>query len=152
MIQRCENKNSPDYPNWGGRGIKVCERWRHSPENFYADMGDRPPGTSLDRINNDGDYEPGNCRWATKQQQTLNSRYKESLAKAVAAHAKNMNAMTHCRRGHEYTPENTRIYNGCRRCKTCFAAMERFRYYKGTVPLEELMYPIGKPGRRPKDA
>lgn len=73
MTQRTSNPNFIDYKNYGGRGIAVCERWRKF-ENFLADMGARPDGMSLDRINNDGNYEPGNCRWATRMQQRQNAR------------------------------------------------------------------------------
>lgn len=73
MHQRCYDSNSPPYKNYGGRGIKVCEHW-HSFENFYADMGDCPEGLTLERIDNDGNYESGNCKWATRQEQNLNAR------------------------------------------------------------------------------
>jgi hypothetical protein len=73
MLSRCRNPKHPRYADWGGRGIEVCERWLNF-QNFFADMGDKPPGTSLGRQDNDGNYEPGNCRWETPAQQGANTR------------------------------------------------------------------------------
>lgn len=74
MFRRCTKPTHKSYASYGGRGIQVCARWRVF-ENFLADMGRRPsPDYSLDRINNDGNYEPGNCRWATRVEQMRNTR------------------------------------------------------------------------------
>jgi hypothetical protein len=79
MISRCENPKHEAYENYGGRGIKVCERW-HDFVNFNKDVGPRPsPSHSLDRIDNSGNYEPGNCRWATTRQQCRNTRVNRML-------------------------------------------------------------------------
>lgn len=74
MIQRCTNPNTKAYKHYGGRGITICASWRESFEAFLTDMGERPAGTTLDRRENDGDYEKDNCRWATKEQQITNRR------------------------------------------------------------------------------
>lgn len=74
MRQRCRNKKSAEYPDYGGRGIKMCDQWFQSIKQFALDVGPRPTGKTLDRINNDGNYEPGNVRWATPLEQAHNRR------------------------------------------------------------------------------
>lgn len=93
MKQRCQNPNNHDYHLYGGRGIRVCERWQ-TFENFLADMGPKPfPKATVERRNGDGDYEPSNCEWATQAQQTLNT----SRSVLLTHNGKTQNFMLWCR-------------------------------------------------------
>ena len=74
MKSRCLNPKVANYKDYGGRGITICDRWKESFENFLKDMGTRPDGSSIDRIDVNGNYEPGNCRWATAKVQRENQR------------------------------------------------------------------------------
>jgi hypothetical protein len=85
MKQRCFNPKCRSYRDYGARGITVCERWLVF-ENFYADMGSRPADMSLERDRNSGNYEPGNCRWATRTEQQRNTRQNKLLTYAGETH------------------------------------------------------------------
>lgn len=84
MITRCTNPNAWNWKYYGGRGVGICPRWRDSFANFLADMGERPDGMSIDRIDGDKGYEPGNCRWATQTQQVRTSSHTKLTVEAAA--------------------------------------------------------------------
>lgn len=122
MKDRCSNPKNPAYKYYGGRGIVVCERWKDYAA-FLADVGRRPSSrVTLDRIDNDGNYELGNMRWATWHEQALNRRvlrqrkpYQRKLRMPYGHKIK-----THCKRGHELTAGNVyRHRDGCTSCRLC---------------------------------
>ena len=117
MKQRCLNPQFSTYRYYGGRGITVCERWL-AFANFLADMGEKPEGQTLDRIDGDGDYELANCRWATTWEQARNRKFPD-----------------HCPQGHDYTVENTSIHtraNGYvqKTCRICERTRSKMRKQK----------------------
>ncbi len=100
MIQRCTNPNNTEYATYGGQGVTVCDRWRHSFSDFFADMGERPSDMTIDRINNKLGYVPDNCRWATDETQANNKSNNRHLTyqdktQTIAQWSKEMNLDFH---------------------------------------------------------
>lgn len=129
MRNRCENATHKRWSSYGGRGISVCTRWtgREGFWNFVEDMGPRPEGVgpsgrslwSLERVDNDGNYEPGNVIWAQQSTQSRNRR-RTAYANALK---------THCLNGHPFSPENTYVTKqGHRHCRACHVVRMSARY------------------------
>jgi hypothetical protein len=186
MIDRCTNKKSEAWPDYGGRGISICERWLASFPAFVSDMGPRPDGYQIERENNDGNYNPSNCKWATRKEQQRNRRntrrviiegrqyliadlaersglkwdtirdrvraglpldkvlsserfvFTAGLALGGKASGAKKLALTHCKNGHEFTQENTRITpEGWRNCRRCHADRQLYRNTKKRIAQQE---------------
>lgn len=122
MRQRCLNKNKQDYNYYGGRGITICDRWIESYANFLEDMGERPNSKySLDRIDNDGNYEPSNCRWADKLTQMVNRNPKKYS---------NTGERNICKRPRKYI-------RACKPYQVSFARNRKFIFVGHYTTLEE---------------
>lgn len=148
LIQRCENPKHPEFHNYGGRGISVCKQWRESFEQFLAHIGNKPsPKHTIDRIDNDGNYEPGNVRWATRLEQAQNMRTTkivthQGISLSLSAWARRLNiscsAMqkrlnnrnrdpfraklapkNFCKNGHTLSGANIRYEGKARKCRLC---------------------------------
>lgn len=134
MRARCHNPRHPDYGSYGGRGIAVCESWRGSFEMFIAAVGPRPSAKhSIDRIDNDRGYKPGNVRWATAKEQSANRRpivvrnatrpSKAQIDRTIGAAAARRAARTHCTRGHSFAEHGAvalsrgQPYRYCKLCR-----------------------------------
>ena len=130
MKQRCLNQNAPEYRSYGGRGIKVCREWQDSFTQFSTDVGPRPsPVHELDRIDNDGHYEPGNVRWATRAEQCANTR------KTVRI---------------EVSPGVWMARDQAARAFGVSPSTLRYRLERGLSVVEALSQSHFKPGRKPK--
>lgn len=123
MRTRCYNPNNKNYPNYGGRGITICDQWRYSFETFLADMGLKPSKKhTLDRIKVNGNYEPSNCRWATRKEQNRNTR---------ANHYITYNGKTQCIAdwAEEFGMKDTKLYQNLAKCNfDMIAALERIEF------------------------
>ena len=123
MKQRCENESYPDFGNYGGRGIAVCSEWSASFAAFYRDVGPRPsPELSIDRIDNNGNYELGNVRWATRSQQQKNRRRSRPSAAEMKARREKGLVCSFSTPWEDHFPKPIGNGKGCRHCETPGAA------------------------------
>lgn len=126
MRNRCRYDDHEHWEYYGGRGITVCQRWERFA-NFLSDMGPRPDGMTIDRIDHDRGYEPGNCRWASNEQQLANRR----------RYSKGKAAQTHCIHGHLFDEANTKIRsNGTRECRQCSSRRSAHRRSRKAMQRE----------------
>ena len=136
MKARCRNTRLEEFPRYGGRGISVCEAWINDFQKFLSDVGKRPSAEhSLDRFPNpDGNYEPGNVRWATLSEQRTNQ--------SITSPRKSPRRKTHCKRGHPYDSANTMLLpEGRRQCRTCHNVLARARNRRYKQRLRESSSP-----------
>ena len=121
--RRTIDPSCPSWHNYGGRGIRMCPEWLDDFAAFLAHVGPRPAGTSIDRIDNDGDYRPGNVRWATPVEQGLNRRPRTPEHASALSAASALKARTHCPAGHPYSGHNLIVRRDRHReCRKCLAA------------------------------
>lgn len=111
MIRRCHAPNASRYERYGGRGIKVCKRWRESFAAFVSDMGARPEGCQIDRIDNDGDYEPSNCHWASVRSNVRNSTKTKLTECQVREIRENAEMATPAQLAEQYSVSRSAIYS-----------------------------------------
>jgi len=125
MIDRCFNKNRKAYSKYGGRGITVCERWM-SFDNFRIDMGEKPKGLTIERIDNDKNYEPSNCKWGTMQEQNMNKRHysppnkKSGLPLGVNHHGNKFTAKVRIKGQDHYLGRFSTINEASKAVEECF--------------------------------
>lgn len=141
MRDRCNNPNNPQYPNYGGRGIKVCDEWQHDFMAYYRYVGDKPDGMTLDRIDVNGNYEPGNVRWATMGVQARNRRiFPKSEFRGVSKRGDRFRARiafedNNINIGHFSTKEEAaNMYDCFALCLYGNEAITNFDYYEPDAP------------------
>lgn len=129
MLNRCLNPKHPSFHYYGGRGITVCQRWIDSPQAFVDDMGPRPPGATLERIDNNAGYSPENCRWATRAEQNRNTRRNVHLS---------------------YRGRDILLADACAEAGLPLVAVLKRIFYRGWTVEDALETPVSRNNPRPK--